>query len=310
MSALFAYVFSPLCDKLDKIIKRRSISAAVVSVLIILLVVIPFASVVFGLFDEINAGYKIIKEDVSLEEVCAENILCSASQWVKSLISDPANKIFIQENLAKIISYIKDEALSFVFSIPAFFINVLLTFFITFFFLKDGRDIVKRIEELAPLKLSYKKRIFENIKKIVHAVVYGFFIVAIIEGIIMAFTFKIAGISPAVTWGFIVAVLAFVPFFGSGLIWIPAAVIQYYYGEPWQAYIIIAGGLIVSAIDTFIKPKIVGDSAKIHPIMILIGFLGGLKLFGFVGIFLGPLTLSLAIAFFEMYKKEELVLEK
>ena len=111
----------------------------------------------------------------------------------------------------------------------------------------------------------------------------------------MAFTFFIFGVSSPIIWGLIIAFLAFVPFIGGALIWIPAVLIKVLNGKPKIAFGIAIGGLVISYIDTFIRPRIIGSKAAIHPAIILLGLLGGLKLMGIPGIIIGPIILSLLL---------------
>ena len=102
-----------------------------------------------------------------------------------------------------------------------------------------------------------------------------------------------------------IAFLTFVPFIGAAIIWIPAALLKLVGGMTGPAIGITIGGLIIGYIDTFIKPRIIGGKADIHPAIILLGLLGGLSLIGFAGVIIGPIILSLLIMFIKTYAKRK-----
>ncbi len=100
------------------------------------------------------------------------------------------------------------------------------------------------------------------------------------------------------------AVLAMIPFTGTMVIWLPAGIVALLNQDYFSGIgIIIWGTLFVSSIDNFIRPKVIGNKAKIHPVVILLGLLGGLSLFGFIGIFVGPIVLSIILGLLNELKK-------
>lgn len=307
-SMILAYVFYPVYKLVNKKVKRKNISALLVSLLIVLLLVIPFSFIVYQLSKEVNVGYLLVKQKLAgpglFEGECGKGFFCSVWSPVKDALSKPEIKFYIEDGLKKLASRIAQNASEFVFSIPSRIIDIFLTFFITFFFLRDGKEIVSAVEKKVPLKKVHKNEIINQIHEVVHAIIYGFFVVAILQGIIGVVTFYIFGVSSPIIWGVVIALLVLVPFIGSSIIWIPAAILKLLDGSIGDVVGITVGGLIMGYIDTFLKPKLIGDKSSVHPAVILIGLLGGLKMMGFVGIIIGPIILSLLILFIKMFVKE------
>jgi predicted PurR-regulated permease PerM len=142
--------------------------------------------------------------------------------------------------------------------------------------------------------------------------------VALLQGTLGAAGFIMVGIPNPIFWGFIMTVLAFlpIPLLGTGLVWIPAGIILIRNGDIIGGiFILLYGLLIVSSIDNVIKPHIISGKGKIHPVVALLGLIGGLKLFGFIGIIIGPLIAALFIAmvgfFYEDYvNKKEMAIKR
>ncbi|MBW2993460.1 AI-2E family transporter [Candidatus Woesearchaeota archaeon] len=298
-SMVLAYLFYPIHKGIQKRIKSRGLSAAIVTVIIIVIIVIPTAFLLFQVSKEASIGYLRIKQTIAggFEE-CESGFICD-------VLKRPGTMFYIQDGIKKITETLTTSIYNFVFTAPKFLLDILIIFFTTFFFLKDGKEIIERFRELTPLESHQEERIFRQMKEVTRSIIYGLFLIAIIEGVIGAIVFKVAGVSAPILWGTAIALLAFIPFIGSTIVWIPAAIIMILTGDTSAFGIILAGGLVISYIDTFIKPKAIGKRAKVHPLLVLLGLIGGIQLFGLIGIIIGPLVLALLITFIKMYKEEK-----
>ena len=297
-SAILAYIFYPVHLWFKKKIKNNSISAWAISFLIILLIIIPTVFLFYQVTREAGIGY------VRFQQYANSGFASCETGKICDILKSPHVQYQIKDSIEKITTYISDSAYDFIFSLPKHILNLLIIFFSMFFFLKDGPQMFKGMRKLSMLKTVYEDKIILQLKEVTRSVIYGFFVIAIIEAVIAGFAFWLAGLSSPILWASLVGILAFIPLIGPTIIWIPAVIIQIIFHEPLSALIIIVVGLIISAIDFFIKPRIIGKRAKVHPVVIFIGLLGGIAFFGLVGIILGPLILALLITFLRMYKEE------
>ena len=146
-----------------------------------------------------------------------------------------------------------------------------------------------------------------------HAIVYGSIVVALIQGTLGGIGFWIVGIPSPILWGILMSLFALIPMVGTGIIWVPASLGMAAYGYlsgdtvmVWKAIgLFIYGVFVIAGIDNVLKPKIIGERAHVHPVIILLGVLGGLKFFGIVGFAVGPLILAIFITFLEIYEYEK-----
>ncbi len=146
-----------------------------------------------------------------------------------------------------------------------------------------------------------------------HLLIYGYVVVALIQGLLGAFGFFIFGIHSPIFWGIVMTITALIPFIGTAIVWLPFALIKLFNGILANntneiiggILFILYGTIIISGIDNVLRPKIIGDKAKVHPILILVGVLGGLSLFGFIGVVIGPLILALFVAFLTAYEENK-----
>lgn len=299
-SAVLAYLFYPIYNRLNTRLKKPNLSALIVTILIILILIVPTAFLFYHLSKEATVIYIKVTQYVAGHDAFEE---CTRG-YVCDFLKNTETRYYIQEGVKKVTSIITSSAYNFIFSIPNRVLDILIIFFTAFFFLRDGKSIVESLRRWFPMKQDHESHIFRQMKEVTHSIVYGFFLTAIIEGALALLVFKFAGLSTAWLWAALIAVLAFVPILGPSIVWIPAAIVMAAGDKVLPLAIILAGGLAISAIDIFIKPKIIGDRAKVHPILIVLGLLGGVQLFGAIGIILGPLILALMITFIKLYREE------
>ena len=167
--------------------------------------------------------------------------------------------------------------------------------------------------EMIPLKKSHKKEILKKIKEVNQAVLYGHVLTAAVQGVIAILGFYAFGVTSPLLWGLILMFFALIPFAGAPVIYVPISLIMMVDGISAMDQtvflkslgLLIYCSLIISSVDNIIKPKITGDIARINPAIILLGLMGGIALFGVIGIIVGPLVLALTITFIEIYEKEK-----
>ena len=200
-----------------------------------------------------------------------------------------------------------------VISLPQATLNLFVVFFTMFYFLRDSDAFIKKISDVLSMGERKYRRITNRLKDITKGVLYGYFLVAFLQGLAGGIGFFIFGISSPIFWGILMALLALIPYLGTGLVWGPAAAILLLDGIFQNSDILIIKGIllfvygffIVGMLDNFLKPKIMSNRAKIHPVIILLGVFGGLILFGPVGVLVGPLVLSLTMVFIEVYMMKD-----
>ena len=321
---IIAYLSYPLYTKTLKHIKNRNAAALIISILIILLITIPFL-IVLGLISK-EAYYTYASLSQQNLGTNFMSIMCKNEDWVscrslKSLVQFlPEDNLdyYLQATIEKITGFILGNASKFLASIPSVLLNLFVMVFVVFYFLRDGSALGAKIKNILPLNESHKREVIDKFHHVTYGVFYGNLTIAILQGVLGIIGFAVLGVPSPVLWGFVMMLFALVPYFGSAIIWLPAALNLIFMGylqndasDIIRGIILIAyGALVISTIDNILKPKLIGSKAKIHPILVLIGVLGGLSLFGFIGLVLGPLMLALLVTFIDIYEKEKAELEK
>lgn len=183
-----------------------------------------------------------------------------------------------------------------------FFFQLFIMLYAMFFFLIDGRKTLDRILYYLPLSSDKEDRMVERFLSVSRATVKGTLVIGIIQGTLAGAAFAVIGIEGAIFWGTIMAVLSIIPGVGTALVWIPAVVYLVAVGRPGAAIgLAVWCGALVGSVDNILRPRLVGKDTKMSDLMILLGTLGGISLFGATGIVIGPIVAALFVTVWEIY---------
>lgn len=182
-------------------------------------------------------------------------------------------------------------------------LELLLTFYLLFYFLRDRRRALSSVLLLSPLSTSQMTRLFERVTETLQATLYGTFVVAMVQGALGGLMFWMLDLPTPLLWGVVMGLLAIVPVLGAFLIWIPAAAILLLTGHPLQALILtVWGAVVVGGIDNVLYPMLVGNRLHMHTLLAFIAIVGGLFVFGAAGLILGPVVLTATIVLLEIWR--------
>lgn len=172
-----------------------------------------------------------------------------------------------------------------------------LMVFMLFFFIRDGEEMVATTRELIPMSRHHKAKLFDHLAAVTRAMVYGTGLTALIQGTLVGIALVVVGLPSALVFGVIAAIAALLPFGGTAIVWIPAAIVLAAQGR-WGAaiFMLLWGTLLVSLVDNVVRPMLVSGRAPVGTLTVFIGVLGGIAAFGAIGLFLGPVVLALIIA--------------
>jgi predicted PurR-regulated permease PerM len=184
----------------------------------------------------------------------------------------------------------------------AFLLNLFVMLYAMFFFFRDGHKILERIFYYTPLSDEDETRMLTQFASITRATVKGTLVIGVIQGALAGIAFWVAGIEGAALWGTIMTILSIIPGIGAPLVWVPVVIFLYVNGHYLTAALLLVWcGAVVATIDNFLRPVLVGRDAKMPDLLILIGTLGGLFLFGPIGFIVGPIICGLFLTVWDIY---------
>ena len=295
---VLAYLFHPIYNFFYKWIKNETISAFITTLLVLIVLLLPFILVGNAVFNETSNFFFAIR-DINFEELGQKYLgnIFGENIDVSSFLKDGLNRLSIS-----LIQTLDD----FFLNIPQKLLSLLVMVFVMFYLFKDGKRLLFTIKEALPLKRKYKEDIAQKFNDTIYATMYGVVLTAIIQGIIGGIGLWIFDVSSPILWTSVMILAAMIPFIGAAFVWLPAAIFKLALGDSFNGLgLFLYGLLIVSTVDNIVRPKIIGSKSKVHPALILIGALGGIKIFGLIGIVIGPLILSVLTVLFHLYLTEE-----
>jgi predicted PurR-regulated permease PerM len=184
-------------------------------------------------------------------------------------------------------------------------VSYVLMFFMLYFLLTaDEEKLSKTIFEVMPFDHDNTLKLQLEFKKVTRATIITSGLIALLQGALLALGFIMFGINAPVLWGLVAMVASFIPMFGVSLVWLPAAVLQFFQGDIGAGIGLLAWGAIISSVDNVLRPYIQKKVGQIHPFISILGVIMGLSLFGLVGLIIGPLFLSYFVLMLKMFKEE------
>ncbi|RJX74463.1 AI-2E family transporter [Vibrio sinensis] len=185
-----------------------------------------------------------------------------------------------------------------------FLVSFFLMLFVLFFLLRDHDKLISAMRHILPFSRSQEDKLLEEIEKVSKSAVMGSFLTAIAQGLAGGFGMWLAGF-PGLFWGTMMGFASFIPVVGTALIWIPAAIYLFLIGDTtWAIFLAVWSIAIVGSIDNLLRPFLMQGSAGMNTLMIFFSLLGGLQLFGLIGLIYGPLVFAITIVLFNMYEEE------
>jgi len=183
-------------------------------------------------------------------------------------------------------------------------IGFALVLFVTFYLLMDGGDLVEKLASLSPLPQQTNERIKKDILDSLRATLKGSVVLALIQGVAGGLGFGVFGVPNALFWGTVMVFASVVPIVGTALVWVPAGIYLIVLGETGKALGVMAWCLTAGLVcDNLLRPRLIGGQANLHPLLTFFSVLGGLSLFGIVGLILGPLILAVLLSLLEVYQR-------
>jgi predicted PurR-regulated permease PerM len=183
-------------------------------------------------------------------------------------------------------------------------LNFFILIYALFFFLITGRETGRKAITLLPMTHEDRELLSERAISTIRATVKGSFLIAIVQGGLTGIGLFVAGVPGSIFWAAVAALLSIIPMIGPPLIWIPASIWLFATGNPVPAIgLAIWGGVVVSTSDNILRPILVGKDAKMSDLMVLLSTLGGLTLFGAVGIIIGPVIAALFTSVWFIFRK-------
>jgi predicted PurR-regulated permease PerM len=309
LGALLAGLFHPLYRWITRLVGGRQSLGAVLTLLVLFILVLGPVTAFLGIV--VQQALSISDQAIPwVRQHLGAATTFNLHDWLVQRFPALADYVPSQEELLQHVGTAAKSAGAFLVTVlsrmtattAAFILNLFVMLYAMFFFFKDGKKILQRIFYYLPLSDEDETRMLARFTSITRATIKGTVVIGIIQGTLAGIAFWMAGIQGAAFWGTIMTILSIVPGIGAALVWVPAVIILFISGQYVVATLLLAWcAAVVGTIDNFLRPALVGRDAKMPDLLILIGTLGGLFLFGPIGFIVGPIVCGLFLTVWDIY---------
>ncbi|OAQ20525.1 AI-2E family transporter [Thermosulfurimonas dismutans] len=290
---------------------RRGLSALILTISVVVFILIPVS---FALTEVTAQALDLIRGGKSLLERGPEALIPSSEVHPRlhALVKVIIERLSPFENQVKqVLATVASNTGQFLFTqgkalfknTVQLILNLVFMLVTLFYIFRDGDEFFEKVKGLLPTSPEETERIAGKVQEVLLAVLYGSILTGLIQGLAALFIYLVLRVPSPVLLGLFTAAASFVPIVGTALVWVPIVIYLLIKGAIFKALILlIYCALVVSQIDSIIRPFIVGSRTEIHNLFLFFSILGGLKTFGILGVFLGPIILSLSVSLIEIYR--------
>jgi len=309
LALMLAIVFHPVHIRIQARLRNRSTGALFSTILVLFAFLVPVIGLGIIVSRETSNLYRLLNER-STEQGGWNPYVMHGLQRVLSWVGryiDLSNfdlRGSVLRWLEQISRYLFSWGAQIFSNFIAFVADAVIAFFTLFFFFREGREAKERVAVVLPLSRVQVERLFTGISNSIVANVYGVLAVGASQGILAGLGFWVLGLPSPVLWGMVTALFSLVPIIGSAAVWGPAAIVLAVGGHWVKALILLGWGAgVVSQADNVVRPYVISERANLNTLAVFFALLGGVKAFGLIGLFVGPVALSFTLVVLEMLRE-------
>jgi predicted PurR-regulated permease PerM len=305
-AAVLVVVFQPVHRRLYARLGRPGWTATCSTLLVIVTILLPVTLVTLAVVQELRQLASTLETNpiqlLNFDTPIVGPLLRRINQYVD--LERFQSEEFLRTHLEAWTSALAAGTLGVVGGTLAVIVQMFLVVFTMFYLFRDGDAIRRAAYDMVPLQRVQAQDVLERTQEVIGATVYGVIIIALIQGSLGAFIFAVLRLPSPLLWGVVMFFLSMIPMAGSFLVWAPAALFLALSGSWPRAILLVAWGvLVVGSIDNFLSPRLVGRRTRMHELLVFFSVLGGLQLFGVLGVVLGPVVVAVTLALIEMVRQ-------
>jgi len=310
---IITLIFYPVYKLILKGVKKKTIASLLTILIIFLILIVPSIFITQKLANDTYDLYKSFQGSVDNDGIFSEGcegILCDFIEPIENSLS----VLKKEETLTNLGKVAKDYSLRYgkgvFFVIGDFVIKFFIFLLILYYLFIDGVNLVEYIKKVLPMDKSYQNELIEKAKNTLYAVLYGNFLTGIIQAILAVILYYILGVPSPLFFGLITFIGAIT--IGTWIAWGPVAIWMIIQGILTSTnslvikgiVLIVIGVAVISTLDNLVRPYLIKRMTDTNVVVILLGLLGGIKLFGLIGVFIGPVILALFLVSVRIYSEK------
>jgi len=301
-SAVLAIFFYPVHERLAKRLKPNH-AAMLSTVGVTVLLIVPTLVVLsYTAKQAIDATARLQTTLMNPERELPSEVVARVraqlpEAWQSIDFSEP-----LRQAAEKVATFLAGKFGALVKNLLSFFVALFILVFALFFMFRDGHDVVRAIKHLFPFDRTIQEEMLAESKELIFASVAVGLLVAGIQGFLGGTAFAVTGLHSPVFWGVVIAFFSLVPVVGSAMIWLPTALWLGFSGHWGKALtIMIICGAVAGIADNIVRPLLLRNRTQLNELLLFIGVLGGLSVFGLLGLVVGPTIVAAAMGVFRVH---------
>lgn len=309
LALMLAIVFHPVHIRIQARLRNRNTAALLSTILVLFAFLLPVVGLGIVVSRETSSLYQLLNER-SAEQGgwnpyvihALQRVLGWAGRYIDLSHLDLRGSML--RWLGQISRYLFSWGAQVVSNFIAFVADAVIAFFTLFFLFREGEETKLHIVAVLPLSRAQAERLFTGISNSIVANVYGVLAVGASQGILAGVAFWVLGLSSPVLWGLVTGLFSLLPIIGSAAVWGPAAIVLAVSGHWVKALILLGWGAgVVAQADNVVRPYVISERANLSTLAVFFALLGGVKAFGVMGLFVGPVALSFTLVVLEMLRE-------
>jgi predicted PurR-regulated permease PerM len=305
-AVVLAVVFAPIHQRICRRIANPAVAAGVSTLLVIVTILGPVTFITVAVINEARSVAAVLGAHEGPWIDPGSPVFGPALRWLGQYVdvTQLQSPEFVREKLQGWSAALAVGTVGLVGGVLAAIVQMVLVVFTLFYLFRDGRAISTALFDLVPLEERQMRGVVVRTREVIAGSVYGVVMISAIQGALGFFIFWALGLPSALLWGVVMFFLSMIPSAGAFLVWAPAAVYLAVSGAWVKAIALTVWGvLVVGSIDNVLSPRLVGKRTCMHELLIFFAVLGGIQVFGVLGVVLGPVVIAITQAIIEIVRE-------
>jgi predicted PurR-regulated permease PerM len=297
-------VFYPAHRRLQAWVGSPGTAAACSTLLVIVTILLPVVGVTFAVGRELRGAVEHFQG--GLGRVLDIPAIQPLIRWLERYVDVDAwrSTDYVAGHLQAWSAAIAGPTLMFVGGLVSALVQMLLVVFTMFYFFRDADSLRHAVYDVVPLEYEQSHDIVLRTREVIGATIYGVLAISVIQATLGFLIFLLLGLPSPLLWGVVMFLMSMIPMAGAFVVWVPAALYLLLTGSYVKALVLAAWGvMVIGSIDNFLSPRLVGRRARLHELLIFFSVLGGLQVFGVLGLVLGPVLAAVTLALIEVVRQ-------
>jgi predicted PurR-regulated permease PerM len=301
-SVVLGVLALPAHQRIHGWIRNDGVAALLTTVLVVVVIVIPIFGVSIIALQDVGTGFTWLENELR----SGFPMFNRAVAWIEGVLAtvgftDLDVTASVTERLGDVPGLVVGRTFRVVSGVGGALLQVGVGLFTLFYLFRDGERMLEAGKGIVPLASGPTNLLLRRTKEVVFAAVFGHVFVAMVQGTLGGLAFWALGVPTPAVWAVLMGALSLIPMVGPAFVWVPAGAVLIATGATARGVILLLFGLLViSTVDNVIRAVLVSARARVHPLVVFFGVLGGVLMFGAVGILVGPVLIVAAAALMEM----------